>query len=127
VRARVNEKMVLFGVDRAFDLAIPAQLSLEMHRRAALARAFILEPEFLLLDQPTSGLESEKAESLAGRIRDYQRKTGASLLEVGSEWPPPGPPPDRVGFLEDGRIVAEGAVAEMGEYIERARKKPNLS
>ena len=123
VRARVDEKMALFGVDRAFDLAIPAHLSLEMHKRAALARAFMLEPELLLLDQPTGGLDSEKAESLAGRIRDYQRKAGASLLEVGSEWPPPGPPADRVGLLEGGRIVAQGTSGEMDDYIERTRKK----
>ena len=73
VRARVEEKMALFGVDQNFYRSIPAQLSLEMHKRAALARAFILEPELLLLDQPTGGLESEKALGLARIIRDYQK------------------------------------------------------
>ena len=121
VRARVEEKMAWFGVDRAFDRSIPAQLSWEMHKRAALARAFILEPELLLLDEPTSGLEAEKAENLAGMIRGYQKRSGASLLMVGSEWPLFAHPADRVGFLEGGRIVAEGTVEEMRGHMEKKR------
>ena len=119
VRARVEEKMDLFGVDRSFDWSIPAMLSLEMRKRAALARALILEPEFLLLDQPTGGLEREIAQSLSQIIRDYQQRTGASLLEVGSEVPHRGDYADRIGLLEGGRIAAEGTVEEMQSYMER--------
>jgi phospholipid/cholesterol/gamma-HCH transport system ATP-binding protein len=119
VRARAAEKMDLFGVDRSFDGSIPALLSLEMRKRAALARALILEPEFLLLDQPTGGLEREIAQSLSQIISDYQRRTGASLLEVGSEVPHRGDYADRIGLLEGGRIAAEGTVEEMQSYMER--------
>jgi phospholipid/cholesterol/gamma-HCH transport system ATP-binding protein len=127
VQVRVEEKMALFGVHQYIYRSIPAQLSLEMHRRAALARAFILDPELLLLDQPTGGLESEKAQRLGRIIRDYQKKAGASLLEVDSEWPPPGPPADRVGVLEGGHIVAEGTVEEMKSYFEKLRNSGTLS
>lgn len=122
VRARVEEKLALFGVDRNFDRSIPAQLSLEMHKRAALARAFVLEPEVLLLDQPTSGLESEKALGLAKIIRDYQQRVGASLLEVASEWPLPSTRADRVVLLEGGRIAAEGTAEEIQNYLAGVRK-----
>ena len=57
VQVRVEGKMALFGVHQDIYRSIPAQLSLEMHRCVALARAFILDPELLLLDQPTGGLE----------------------------------------------------------------------
>ena len=126
VQARVEEKMSLFGVHQDIYRSIPAQLSLEMHRRAALARAFILDPELLLLDQPTGGLESEKAQRLGRIIRDYQKKAGSSLLEVDSEWPSPGPPADRVGVLEGGHIVAEGTVEEMKSYFEKLRSSGTL-
>jgi phospholipid/cholesterol/gamma-HCH transport system ATP-binding protein len=119
VRARVEEEMDLFGVNRSFDWSIPAMLSLEMRKRAALARAFVLEPEFLLLDQPTGGLETEIAQDLNEIIRGYQRRTGASLLEVGSEVPQRGDFAGRVGLLQDGRIAAEGTVEEMQSYMER--------
>ena len=123
-RARVDEKMSLFGVDRSFDGSIPAMLSLEMRKRAALARAFVLEPEFLLLDQPTGGLETEIAESLSRIIRDYQRKTGASLLAVGSEYSRGDDYADRVGMLEGGRIAAEGTVEEMRPRMEKSVNGP---
>jgi phospholipid/cholesterol/gamma-HCH transport system ATP-binding protein len=125
VRARVGEKMELFGVDRSFEWVLPAALSLEMRKRAALARAFILEPEFLFLDQPTGGLEREVAQRLTRIIHDYKKKRGASLLEVGSEYPPAGDYADRVGLLEGGRITAEGTREEMGDYLEKAKNVEN--
>jgi phospholipid/cholesterol/gamma-HCH transport system ATP-binding protein len=122
VGRKVEEKMALFGVDRDFDRSIPAQLSLEMQKKVALARAFVLDPELLLLDQPTSGLDSGKGQALATVIREYQREKGASLLEVSSEWPPFGPPFDRNGVLEGGRVGAEGSAEEIQAYIERTKK-----
>jgi phospholipid/cholesterol/gamma-HCH transport system ATP-binding protein len=122
VQARVEEKMALFGVDRTVDWSIPAMLSLEMRKRAALARAFILDPEYLLLDQPTSGLETDTAYSLNQIISDYQRRTGTSLLEVGSEYSLSGGYADRIGVLEDGHIAAEGTVEEMQSFLERENR-----
>ena len=125
VRARVGEMMGLFGVNRSFEWSLPAALSMEMRKRAALARAFMLEPEFLLLDQPTSGLETEVAQRLIRVIRDYQERRGASLLEVGSEYPLSGKNSDRIGLLEGGRITAEGTREEMGDYLEKAKNIGN--
>jgi phospholipid/cholesterol/gamma-HCH transport system ATP-binding protein len=125
VRARVGEKMELFGVDPSFEWSLPAALSLEMRKRAALARAFMLEPEFLLLDQPTGGLEREVAKRLTRIIHDYQKRRGASLLEVGSEYPPAGDYADRVGLLKGGRITAEGTREEMEDYLEKAKSVEN--
>ncbi len=126
VRARVGEKMELFGVDRYWEWSLPAALSLELRKRAALARAFMLEPEFLFLDQPTSGLDTEVVQRLSWIVRSYQQKSGASLLEVGSENPLSGEYADRIGLLEGGRITAEGTREEMGAYLEKAKKGENL-
>jgi len=123
VRARVEEKMALFGVDRSLDWSLPALLSLEMRKRAALARALVLDPEFLLLDQPTDGLEREIAQDLSRILREYRRTTGASLLEVGSEYPHRGDYADRIGLLEGGRLSAQGTVEEMRSSMERERGK----
>jgi phospholipid/cholesterol/gamma-HCH transport system ATP-binding protein len=125
VQTRVEEKMGLFGVDRTVDWSIPAMLSLEMRKRAALARAFILDPEFLLLDQPTSGLETDTAYCLSQIIGDYRRSKGTSLLEVGSEYSLSGGYADRIGVLERGRITAEGTVEEMQGYLEKDKEAGN--
>ncbi len=122
VRRKVDEKMTLFGVDRDFDQSIPARLTVEMQKRAALARALALDPALLLLDQPTSGIESGKAQVVAKIIREYQRRRGASLLEVSSEWPPLGPKFDRNAVLEGGRIGAEGTADEIQGYVEKGKR-----
>jgi ABC-type glutathione transport system ATPase component len=81
----------------------------------------VLDPEFLLLDQPTGGLETEVAQSLSQIIRDYQQRRGASLLEVGTEYSLSGGYADRIGVLERGRITAEGTVEEMRSFLEREK------
>ncbi len=122
VRARVSEQMDLFGVDRNFDGSIPAQLSLGMRKRVALARSLILEPEILLLDQPTDDLSSEVEQRIRQILSAYQQRRGATLLEMASEWPRDFPLPNRVGLLEDGRIAAEGSIQEMQAYLKKMKK-----
>lgn len=113
VRARVEEVLTLLAVDRRSDRNIPALLSQEMRRRVALARALVLEPELLLLDQATTGLGDETDQEIAAVLADYQRKTGASLLESTSEWPRVSPLVHRIGLLQGGRIAAEGPPEQM--------------
>jgi phospholipid/cholesterol/gamma-HCH transport system ATP-binding protein len=123
VRARVNEQMDLFGVDRKFDASIPAQVSLGMRKRVALARSLILEPELLLLDQPADDLSPEVEQRIRQILNAYQQRRGATFFEVAGEWPHDVPLPDRLGLLEDGRISAEGSIQEMQAYLEKMNNK----
>jgi phospholipid/cholesterol/gamma-HCH transport system ATP-binding protein len=117
VQARVAEKMALFQVDRQYDRFIPAQLSLGMRKRAALARALVLEPAILFLDEPAIGLGG-KTEALVFRgLKEYHRKTRASFLMATSGGPSVAPFADRIGLLDQGRIVSEGPAHEMQERL----------
>jgi len=113
VQARVSEKMTLLEVDRKFDRSIPALLSLEMRKRTALARALVLDPALLFLDEPATGLSTEADRLITRVLKDYQQKGGATILVVTSEWPSAFAIAQRIGFLENGRIVAEGPAREM--------------
>jgi phospholipid/cholesterol/gamma-HCH transport system ATP-binding protein len=119
VQARASEKMDLFELDRKYDRSIPAQLSLGMRKRAALARALVLEPELLYLDEPATGLGAEADRLIARALKSYQQRARASVLLVTSEWPLAIPLADRIGFLDSGRIVAEGAAQEMQAWLEK--------
>lgn len=122
VQARVSEKMALFEVDRKDDRSIPAQLSLGLRKRVALARALILEPEYLFLDEPASGLGPEAGRLIGKILKDYREKVGASLLVVSSDWPFAFTIADRIGLLEGGRIAAEGTAREMQGHLEKMKK-----
>jgi phospholipid/cholesterol/gamma-HCH transport system ATP-binding protein len=121
VQGRVSEKMALFEVDRGYDRSIPARISLGMRKRAALARALVLEPELLFLDEPAVGLGVE-AESLIARILSgYPERSRLTILVGTSEWPSGALVASRIGLLDDGRIVAEGTAQEMRARLEKIK------
>ena len=118
IRERVEEKMAFFAVDRSLDASIPAQLSGEMRKRTALARALVMDPDLLLLDHPADGLGPEAQHQIMGILQDYQRKTGVTILQASSEWPLPSPWMERVAHLQRGRIAAEGSGEKMHHYFQ---------
>ena len=123
VQTRVSEKMILFEVDRRYDRSIPARISLGMRKRAALARALVLEPELLFLDEPAVGLGVE-AENLIPRIfSGYAGRSPVTILMGTSEWPSGVPAVSRIGFLDGGRIVAEGTPQEMQARLAKIKNK----
>ena len=74
---------VLSAVElNAFRQSYPAELSLGMARRAALARAFSVEPELLLMDEPLSALDAKIRVALREEIRSIQRKLGITTIYV---------------------------------------------
>lgn len=91
----------------------PLQLSMGMQRRASLARAFVLKPQLLLMDEPFVSLD----ETLAARLRDLLKTmladSPASVLFVTHDWREALSLADRLIFLSPGpaRIVGELAVS----------------
>jgi phospholipid/cholesterol/gamma-HCH transport system ATP-binding protein len=123
IQAQVSEKMDLFEVDRKYDRSIPAQLSLGMRKRAALARALVLEPEILFLDEPATGLGAEADPLIAKILQSYQNRGRASVLMATSGWLSTVSIADRIGFLDRGRIVAEGPPQEMQAKLEKMQRQ----
>ncbi|MDI6754403.1 MAG: ATP-binding cassette domain-containing protein [Thermodesulfobacteriota bacterium] len=127
VKARVAEKMAFFEVDRQYDRSIPAQLSLGMRKRVALARALVLEPELLFLDEPASGLGAEADRLAFGVLKKYREQARASLLVATSEWLSAFTIAHRIGLLESGRIVAEGPAREMQDSLNKMKQSGSLT
>jgi phospholipid/cholesterol/gamma-HCH transport system ATP-binding protein len=83
-----------------------------MKKRLALARALALEPEILLYDEPTTGLDPVNAGLIDDLIRDMQRKLGVTSFVVTHDLGSAFKIADRIAFLHEGRIVFSGTPEE---------------
>lgn len=83
----------------------PAQLSGGQQQRAALARALILRPKVLLLDEPLSNLDPTLRDEMRGLIRTLQRETGITTLVITHDQAEAVALSDKIALLLDGRIA----------------------
>jgi phospholipid/cholesterol/gamma-HCH transport system ATP-binding protein len=119
VERMVAMKMRLVGLD-GLQGRFPHQLSGGQRKRAALARASVLDPEMLFCDEPSAGLDPVVAAGLDVTLRRFSRTFGMTLIVVTHELPSIRLIADRVIMLADRRIVAEGTVPE----LERSASEP---
>jgi thiamine transport system ATP-binding protein len=119
---RVEELLALVGLEGYAD-RLPATLSGGQRQRVALARALAASPALLLLDEPLSALDATLRTRLAADLRAILTGTGTSAILVTHDQDEAFAVADRIALMEEGRIVREGAVAEMGrlERVERWR------
>jgi len=85
---------------------MPAELSGGMIKRVALARALALEPELLLLDEPTAGLDPTRSASFVALIKDLQRQLGLTVVLVTHDLDTLAALSSRVAVLAEKRILA---------------------
>jgi phospholipid/cholesterol/gamma-HCH transport system ATP-binding protein len=105
-------KLSLVGLDNAARL-LPAEISGGMKKRAGLARALALDPEILLFDEPSAGLDPITARGLDDLILDLKSKLGVGIVVVTHELASIGAIADRVMMLDAGRVIAQGTLAEV--------------
>jgi phospholipid/cholesterol/gamma-HCH transport system ATP-binding protein len=91
---------------REYARAMPQELSGGMKRKVAVARAMILEPSYLLYDEPTAGLDPSSSAVVESMIRRLQRERAITSLVVTHDIDLTRYIADRIALLEDGRISA---------------------
>jgi len=111
IPARVAEALAMVGLEKSEQL-MPSELSGGMRKRAALARALVLEPRVLLYDEPTTGLDPVVAAKINHLIRDLQRQLGLTSVVVTHDLASAFYVADRLAFLYEGRIRFVGTPAE---------------
>jgi len=109
--ARVRELLAAVGLEGIEEL-MPADLSGGMRKRVALARALAIEPEVLLFDEPTTGLDPMSSASIARLIRETRLRTGCATLVVTHDIVLARAVSDRIAFLHGGRFRFLGTFDE---------------
>jgi phospholipid/cholesterol/gamma-HCH transport system ATP-binding protein len=84
-----------------------------MRKRVALARALITEPEVVLFDEPTTGLDPIRKHAVHRLITDYQSKFGFTAVLVSHEIPDVFYISQRIAMIDEGRIVFTGTPEEL--------------
>jgi len=111
IPVRVAEALAMVGLEGTERL-MPAELSGGMRKRAALARALVLDPKVLLYDEPTTGLDPVVAARINHLIRDLQRRLGVTSIVVTHDLASAFHVADRIAFLYEGRIRFTGTPSE---------------
>ncbi|MFZ2306506.1 MAG: ATP-binding cassette domain-containing protein [Rhodoferax sp.] len=82
VRDAAMVKLQMVGLDPAHAHKMPADLSGGMVKRAALARALIMDPPLLLLDEPTAGLDPDRSDAFCDLLRSLHQELGLTVVMV---------------------------------------------
>jgi len=119
IRERV---MALFAQLDLGDVAAqyPNQMSGGMQKRVALARALITQPQLILFDEPTTGLDPQRKNSVFTMIADFQRKFDFTAIIVSHDIPEVLFISDRVDWMDRGQIRFVGAPTDLEQVRDPA-------
>jgi phospholipid/cholesterol/gamma-HCH transport system ATP-binding protein len=114
ISKKVEEKLEIVGLKGVEDLK-PAMLSGGMKKRVALARAIVTDPEVILYDEPTTGIDPIMAGVINGLIKDLQSRLSPISVVVTHDIRSAFKVADRVAMLYDGKIIMVGTPEELKE------------
>lgn len=108
IQRRVRDKMHQLDLHK-IDPSYPSQLSGGMKKRVALARALVTDPEIVLFDEPTTGLDPIRKNAVHSMIANYQKRFGFTGIIVSHEIPDVFFISQRVAMIEGGKILFQGS------------------
>ncbi len=113
----VNSKLAMVGLT-GFENYYPAKLSGGQCKRVALARAIALNPEVILYDEPTTGLDPIRSDIINELIIKLQRGLGLTSVVVTHDMTSAYKIADRIVMLHRGKIIADGDAEYIREHSE---------
>ena len=106
-------KLQMVGLAPSQAHKMPADLSGGMVKRVALARALVMDPPLLLLDEPTAGLDPDSADAFCSLLRSLHRELGLTVVMVTHDLDTLFELSTRIAVVADRHIVASGTTAEV--------------
>ena len=113
VRDAALVKLQMVGLDRKQADKMPSDLSGGMIKRVALARALIMDPPLLLLDEPTAGLDPESADAFCTLLRSLHRELNLTVLMVTHDLDTLFELSTRIAVLADKQVIVSGPPREV--------------
>jgi phospholipid/cholesterol/gamma-HCH transport system ATP-binding protein len=121
-RDKVRELLAAVGLENETG-KLPSEISGGMQKRVGLARALALDPQILLFDEPTAGLDPVTAEEIGELIKELKGKRNTSSVVVTHDIRGARMFSERLALIDDGRVLAEGSFEELqksgNEFVAR--------
>jgi putative spermidine/putrescine transport system ATP-binding protein len=112
LHARVKAAIASVGL-AGFEARLPANLSGGQQQRVAVARAIVIKPRLLLLDEPLSNLDARLRVEMRAELRRIQRELGITMLYVTHDQDEALSLSDRIVIMREGRIEQDATPAEV--------------
>ena len=111
IKARIDELVARFGLREYFD-DLAENLPLGVRQRLSLAVAVIHEPEMLILDEPTSGVDPVARDRFWELLLDLSRNRGVTIF-ISTHFMNEAERCDRISLMHNGRVLTQGAPSEI--------------
>ncbi|MEF3275324.1 MAG: ATP-binding cassette domain-containing protein [Chloroflexus sp.] len=129
-RQRIAELVELVQLTEAIDRSVKSY-SGGMKRRLELARGLMTDPQLLVLDEPTQGLDPQNRVNIWSYVRDLNRRRGMTILLTTHAMDEAEALADQVGIIDHGRLIVSGRpsdlIAAMGSDVIRVRGQGNFN
>ena len=112
-RARVSTALKEVGLDPDAQDRYPHEFSGGQRQRIAIARAMVLQPQFIMLDEPTSALDMSVQAQIVDLLRDLQKKRDLAYLFISHDLKVIRALCNYVVVMRNGKVVEEGPAAEV--------------
>lgn len=108
----IKEKLALVGLQEEVAQLNPSELSGGMKKRVSLARVLAVEPEVILYDEPTTGLDPIMSDIISDLIIDLKNKLGVTSIVITHDMHSAFKIADKIAFLYEGDILLQGTAQE---------------
>ena len=111
----VMHKLTLVELEPRNAELLPAEISGGMIKRVGLARALALEPELLVLDEPTAGLDPDRSHNFIDLVKQLKKSLGLTVIFVTHDMDTLASLAERVAVLEDKHIIEDCSLKELAK------------
>ena len=116
IEKRAKEALKMVGLSKEYYKQSPFELSGGQKRRVAIAGVLAMQPEILILDEPTAGLDPKGREEILNQIKKLQKETGITVILVSHSMEDVAEYVDRIIVMNDGKVMYDDVPREVFKY-----------